>query len=128
MFSLTSVFVPQKRQNLASFISVDADAGHDGLRQDPDPAAARATPRCPGPSQIANDVRRGRATSRTSCCRSRRANAKALYGNLLTLPVGDGLLYVQPLYTQRSRVEGALPDAAVRAGVLRRATSASAPR
>ena len=38
------VYVPQKRQNLASFISVDADAAHERLRQDPDPAAAEQHP------------------------------------------------------------------------------------
>src|SRR5699024_2275614 len=32
-----------------------------------------------------------------------------LHGNLLTLPVGDGLLYVQPVYIKRSAQEGAYP-------------------
>ena len=30
-------------------------------------------------------------------------------GNLLTLPVGDGLLYVQPVYIRRSAAEGTYP-------------------
>jgi uncharacterized membrane protein (UPF0182 family) len=30
-------------------------------------------------------------------------------GNLLTLPVGDGLLYVQPIYTQRTSTTGTYP-------------------
>ena len=38
-----------------------------------------------------------------------RTNSKALFGNLLTLPVGDGLLYVQPLYTLRESGEGTYP-------------------
>ncbi|HET7691248.1 MAG TPA: UPF0182 family protein, partial [Nocardioidaceae bacterium] len=38
-----------------------------------------------------------------------RTNSRALYGNLLTLPVGDGLLYVQPLYTLRESGEGRYP-------------------
>ena len=42
-----------------------------------------------------------------------------LNGNLLTLPVGGGLLYVQPLYVQRSGGRGQLPGAAVRRCVLR---------
>ena len=33
----------------------------------------------------------------------------AKYGNLLTLPVGGGLLYVQPVYTQRQGSGGAYP-------------------
>ena len=38
-----------------------------------------------------------------------RTNAKALYGNLLTLPVGDGLLYVQPLYVQQEAGSATYP-------------------
>ncbi len=38
-----------------------------------------------------------------------RANAEPKYGNLLTLPVGKGLLYVQPLYTQRNSGQGRYP-------------------
>ena len=45
VFSLTSVYVPQKKQNLAAFMSVGADAAEAGdLREVPDPAAARQHP------------------------------------------------------------------------------------
>ena len=53
-FSLTTVFVPQKKQNLAAFMSVDADAaepdeyGKFQILRLPD------TTQVPGPSQIAN--------------------------------------------------------------------------
>ena len=40
VFSLTSVYVPTNRANLASFIAVDSDATERRLRADPDPAAA----------------------------------------------------------------------------------------
>ncbi len=43
----------------------------DGLRQDPDPAAARATRRCPGRRRSRTSSART-TTSRTSCWRSRR--------------------------------------------------------
>jgi uncharacterized membrane protein (UPF0182 family) len=37
-------------------------------------------------------------------------SAKALYGNLLTVPVGGGILYVEPIYTQRNEAQsGAFP-------------------
>ena len=70
VFSLTSVYVPNNRQNLASFISVDADAGQRGLRHDPDPAAAQQHA---GARPVADrqQLRPGPATSRTSCWRSR---------------------------------------------------------
>ena len=108
VFSLTSVFVPQKRQNLASFISVDSDAS------DKDYGTIRvlrlpSNTQVPGPSQIANnfgtsDQIQNRVLPFT------RSNARVKYGNLLTLPVGDGLLYVQPLYTQRISGEGTYPQ------------------
>ncbi len=108
VFSLTSVFVPQKRQNLASFISVDSDPskpGYGELRILRLPSNTQV----PGPSQIANafgtsDQIQNRVLPFT------RSNAKVRYGNLLTLPVGNGLLYVQPLYTQRSSGEGTYPQ------------------
>jgi len=108
VFSLTSVFVPQKRQNLGSFISVDSDAS------DKDYGTIRilrlpSNTQVPGPSQIANnfgtsDQIQNRVLPFT------RSNARVKYGNLLTLPVGDGLLYVQPLYTQRISGEGTYPQ------------------
>ena len=36
-------------------------------------------------------------------------NVTPVYGNLLTLPVGDGLMYVQPLYAKRSDTESSFP-------------------
>ncbi len=108
VFSLTSVFVPQKRQNLASFISVDSDAS----RSDYGTIRILRLPsntQVPGPSQIANSF----TTSdqiQNKVLPFRRSNAEVLYGNLLTLPVGDGLLYVQPLYTQRKSGEGTYPQ------------------
>ena len=107
VFSLTSVFVPQKRQNLASFISVDADAGQD------DYGTIRilrlpSNTQIPGPSQIAN-LFGADSDIQDSLLAFTRTNSTALFGNLLTLPVGDGLLYVQPLYTQRKTGEGRYP-------------------
>jgi uncharacterized membrane protein (UPF0182 family) len=107
VFSLTSVFLPNNRQNLASFISVDADASRD------DYGTIRilrlpSNTQIPGPSQIANNFGQD-AEIQNRLLAFTRANAKAIYGNLLTLPVGDGLLYVQPLYAQRESGEGRYP-------------------
>jgi uncharacterized protein len=108
VFSLTSVFVPQKRQNLASFISVDSDAAKPGygeiriLR-------LPSTTQVPGPSQIANNFNNSDEIQ-TRVLPFTRGSAKVRYGNLLTLPVGDGLLYVQPLYIQRNTGEGTYPQ------------------
>jgi uncharacterized protein len=107
VFSLTSVFVPNKRQNLAAFISVDSDASQS------DYGTIRilrlpSNTQIPGPSQIANTFGAD-AEIQNKLVAFTKANSKALYGNLLTLPVGNGLLYVQPLYAQRVSGEGRYP-------------------
>jgi uncharacterized membrane protein (UPF0182 family) len=107
VFSLTSVYVPNKRQNLASFISVDADANQK------DYGTIRilrlpSNTQVPGPSQIANQFGADSAIQDRLLAFTR-TNSKAQFGNLLTLPVGNGLLYVQPLYTQRKTGEGRYP-------------------
>jgi len=107
VFSLTSVYVPQNRQNLASFISVDADAAQGDYGQIRILRLPGNT-QIPGPSQIANQFAADEAIQNALLAFTR-TNSKALYGNLLTLPVGDGLLYVQPLYTLREAGEGTFP-------------------
>jgi uncharacterized protein len=107
VFSLTSVYLPQKRQNLAAFISVDADASQKDygtiriLRLPSDSLV-------PGPSQIAN-LFGSDSDIQDRLLAFTRTNSQAVFGNLLTLPVGDGLLYVQPLYTLRKTGEGRYP-------------------
>lgn len=107
-FSLTSVFVPQKKQNLAAFMSVGADAakpdsyGKFQILRLPD------TNQVPGPSQIANQFSNDPKVA-NQLRAFKQADAKVAYGNLLTLPVGGGLLYVQPLYTLREGGSGNYP-------------------
>ncbi len=107
VFSLTSVYVPNKRQNLASFISVDADADSE------DYGTIRilrlpSNTQVPGPSQIANQFGAD-SQIQDRLLAFTRTQSQAQFGNLLTLPVGNGLLYVQPLYTQRREGEGRYP-------------------
>lgn len=107
VFSLTSVYVPNKRQNLASFISVDADADRDDYGKIRILRLPSNT-QVPGPSQIANQFGAD-SDIQDRLLAFTRTNSEAQFGNLLTLPVGDGLLYVQPLYTLRKTGEGRYP-------------------
>ena len=61
-----------------------------------------------GPGLVANEITsdedvRGEVFSFSQ------GNVTPVYGNLLTLPVGDGLMYVQPLYAKRSDTESSFP-------------------
>ncbi len=102
------MFVPQKKQNLAAFMSVGADAakpdsyGKFQILRLPD------TNQVPGPSQIANQFSNDPKVA-NQLRAFKQADAKVAYGNLLTLPVGGGLLYVQPLYTLREGGSGNYP-------------------
>ena len=92
------------------------------------PAIRRTTARCRCSSCPAARRCSGRGRYRACSARPRRSPdelsllnqhgfPRSVYGNLLTLPVGGGLLYVEPLYVQAQGA--AVPAAAVRAGRLR---------
>ena len=66
------------------------------------------TTQVPGPSQIANQFSNDPKVAE-AVRPFKQADAKIEYGNLLTLPVGGGLLYVQPLYTTRQSGAGTYP-------------------
>ncbi len=106
MFSITSVYVPTNRSNLASFISANSDAtsedyGKIRILRLPDSTQVQ------GPSQIANTFAADEEIQAQLL--PIKQNSQILYGNLLTLPVGGGLLYVQPVYALRESGQGAYP-------------------
>ncbi|GAB2884428.1 UPF0182 family membrane protein [Nocardioides pacificus] len=106
-FSLTSVYTPANRENLAAFVSVDADAAEDGygtirVKRLGDSSQVF------GPGQIANQIQSDEVVT-DALFPFRQGSTKVVNGNLLTLPVGEGLLYVQPLYTLRTTGDGNFP-------------------
>lgn len=95
-FSLTTTFVPNNRPNLAAFMSVDAQPG-------PDYGTIRVLqlPRntgVPGPGQVQNQFKSDTTIASQVNLLTRGGASKVEYGNLLTLPYGGGLLYVEPVY------------------------------
>ena len=108
VFSLTSVYTPVNRENLAAFVSVDADAVEDSygtIRV----KRLSSSSQIPGPGQIANQIQSDQAVTQALLPYNRETNTRVVNGNLLTLPVGGGLLYVQPLYSLRTSGEGNFP-------------------
>jgi uncharacterized membrane protein (UPF0182 family) len=108
IFSLTTAYVPRGRQNLAAYMAVNADASS------PEYGRMRIltmsdTSQIDGPGQSFNAM----TTNETVADRLRpflnQGASTAQFGNLLTLPVGGGLLYVTPVYTQRQGSTGSYP-------------------
>ena len=99
-FSLTSTFVPTgARENLVAFMAVNADPGEDygTFRVLQLPRSVQIN----GPSQVQNAFSSNDEVA-TEINILERGASDVLYGNLLTLPVGGGLLYVEPVYVQAS--------------------------
>ncbi|MGJ3509195.1 UPF0182 family membrane protein [Enemella sp. A6] len=108
VFSQTTVYVPNNRSNLASFMAVNADASRDDygkiriLRMS-------GQQQIDGPGQTFNAMTTDPVVAETLRPLLNQGAASAEYGNLLTLPVGGGLLYVMPIYAQRQASTGSYP-------------------
>ena len=108
VFSLTSVFVPVNKQNLSAFMSVGADASDPSTYGKFQILRLPDTNQVSGPSNIASQFSND-PTIAAQIRNFKQNEARVVYGNLLTLPVGGGLLYVQPLYTLREGGTGNYP-------------------
>jgi uncharacterized membrane protein (UPF0182 family) len=108
VFSLTSLFTPVKKQNLAAFISVGADATDPSTYGKFQILRLPENSQVPGPSQIANNFSSASKIA-NKILAFKRQGTTVENGNLLTLPVGGGLLYVQPVYTLREGGSGNYP-------------------
>jgi uncharacterized membrane protein (UPF0182 family) len=96
-FQLTSTYVPTgERNNLAAFVAVNADPGPDygTFRVLQLPRSLQIN----GPSQVQNQLESDDAVAEQINILKR--GTKVSYGNLLTFPIGGGLLYVEPVYVQ----------------------------
>ena len=106
-FSITSSFVPRgNRQNLTAFAVVNSDNGPDygkiSVLQLP-----RST-NISGPSQVASNFE-AKPEVAQALSLLRQGGSDVVLGNLLTLPVGGGLLYVQPVYVRATANNSAYP-------------------
>ncbi|MBU4335543.1 MAG: UPF0182 family protein, partial [Actinobacteria bacterium] len=108
-FSLMSTFIPSgetAREVLTGYVAVDADAGSTAGVKSKDYGKLRLLelPRdstVPGPGQAsANFINDSTISQQLNLLEQ--ASSTVRRGNLLTLPVGGGLLYVQPVYVQAS--------------------------
>lgn len=106
-FSLTSVFVPggrADREPMAGFLAVDSETGSEAgkVREGYGQLRLLALPSSttvPGPGQVQNNFNANAEIARELNLMDQEGS-EVILGNLLTLPVGGGLLYVQPVYLQ----------------------------
>jgi uncharacterized protein len=107
-FSLTTAFVPKGRSNLAAYMAVNADAASPNYGQMRILKMSDTT-QIDGPGQTANAFNTNPTVAEELRPFLNQGSASAQFGNLLTLPVGGGLLYVQPVYTQLQGSTGSYP-------------------
>ncbi|MEW1545170.1 UPF0182 family membrane protein [Streptomyces tsukubensis] len=95
-FSLTTTFTPNGRPNLGAYMAVDADAnspGYGTIR------LLRVTETVQGPSQVQSELN-GVEEVATFVRDLRGTDSDIEYGNLLTIPLDGGFLYVEPVYAR----------------------------
>ncbi|GAB7190370.1 UPF0182 family protein [Kineococcus sp. NUM-3379] len=108
-FSLTSTYIPRQtganvRNVLTGYVAVEADAGDEDGRKREGYGTLRLLqlPRqttVAGPGQVQATIN-SNPTVAEQLRLLGQGESEVLYGNLLTLPVGGGLLYVEPIYGQ----------------------------
>ena len=97
-FQLTSPMNVNGNPYLASYISVDSDPAHYGqftVLQLPKGSQA-----VQGPEQIYSLITTNATISKDSLFNTTTGGSQVIHGNLLTLPLGDSFMYVEPLYRQ----------------------------
>lgn len=108
-FSITTTFIPSgtsERQILTGFLAVNSETGNKAGEKHPDYGTFRllVLPRdttVSGPGQVQNQFNTDPEAQRVLNL-LRQGETVVNNGNLLTLPVGGGLLYVQPVYVKSS--------------------------
>ncbi|MBQ3360213.1 MAG: UPF0182 family protein, partial [Microbacterium sp.] len=111
-FSMFSTFIPasqgagSSRDVLMGYLAVDSDAGAEAGVKAEGYGQLRMLEinddtTVPGPGQVQNTYNSDTAVV-PQLNLLQQGESEVIYGNLLTLPVGGGLLYVQPVYVQSS--------------------------
>ncbi|WP_125131716.1 UPF0182 family protein [Microbacterium sp. 10M-3C3] len=110
-YSMFTTFIPSSQGNsrnvLTGYLAVDSNAGDQAGVKSPDYGKLRmlvidSADTVPGPGQVQNTFNSDTNVS-SQINILQQGQSQVLNGNLLTLPVGGGLLYVQPVFVQASQ-------------------------
>ncbi|PVC88476.1 hypothetical protein DBP19_23260 [Streptomyces sp. CS090A] len=96
VFSLTTTFTPRGRPNLGAFMAVNADAAskdYGTMR------LLRVTSTVKGPGQVQSELN-GNDDVAEFVRNLKGTDSDIEYGNLLTVPLEGGFLYIEPVYTR----------------------------
>ena len=106
-FQLTSVLTGFQREFMSAYVSASSDPSNYGqltvLRL---PTSTQT----PGPTQVQQLFRTTQEVSSLVTLSTQQGGARVIFGNLLTLPVNDGLLYVEPFYIQGQASSTSFPQ------------------
>ena len=106
-FALTSVLTGFQREFMNAYLAVSCDPGSYGkltvLRL---PTSTQT----PGPSQVQQLFRTTQEISSLVTLSTQQGGSRVIFGNLLTLPVNGGLLYVEPFYIQGQASSTSFPQ------------------
>jgi hypothetical protein len=103
-FQLTSSLVRQNREFMAAYVTARSDPGNYGKI-----SVLTLNNEAKGPQQIQTQFLTS-ATVSSELNLLTQQKTKVVYGNLLTLPVGGGLLYVEPVYIERASQNTSFPQ------------------
>lgn len=98
VFSLTTTFTPNGRENLSAFMAVDSDpraSDYGKIRILKLPTSTTVD----GPKQVQSQFNSEPSIAETISLLSR-GHSQVEYGNLLTVPLDGGLLYAEPVYVR----------------------------
>ncbi|MEU8814428.1 UPF0182 family protein [Actinoplanes sp. NPDC048796] len=104
-FQLTAGVTPANRENLAALISGSYVDNKPVLQvlELPDQTVI------PGPVQVHQKMTNNAAVRQQLNLLSNNAQSQVLYGNLISLPVEGGVLYVEPVYVKTGNQDNAAP-------------------
>jgi uncharacterized membrane protein (UPF0182 family) len=97
----TPMVVPGGSNNLSAYMSANSDFGPDYGKITVLEAPTNSS--IQGPAQVANVFKSNPVISKDISLLGS-GQSEVLHGNLLTLPLGDSFLYVEPLYVQSTSV------------------------
>ncbi|WP_219412978.1 UPF0182 family protein [Pseudonocardia nigra] len=109
VFQLTSALVFRDRDIMSAYMTVSSEPETYGQIK---VLSLPAEPQTLGPQQVQTRFVGTPEVSANLGLLSRGGQSTIDYGNLLTLPVGGGLLFVEPVYIERANQESSYPQLA----------------